>query len=344
MSDKHDSHAGAKTFRGQSVLAVVGLLLLVALPFIPWLSRGISQRSAANAIKSSGGLASYGKRLLDGADYVKDEKRRGEKSLLADLFGDPFVEQLTQVQLRKPIQNRSVLNSLPKLRHLEILDATGAQFTDEDLRIIADCPTLKKLWVNGGSITAAGLNSIAQLPNLMSLSLEETPVDDVAVAAIVEHSNLKRLYLKNTNITDTGVAQLTVLTGLLGIGLEGTRITDASVQELAKMSSLQEVRLSNTAITDTGTAPLASLPNLQSLFLNNTEVTTAGVSWMKDSQQLEFVELAGTKVNDDVIPVLAAMPKLISVDLRKTSLSRDAVDELRQHVETVQSEFSEIAR
>lgn len=73
MSDKHDSHAGAKTFRGQSVLAVVGLLLLVALPFIPWLSRGISQRSAANAIKSSGGLASYGKRLLDGADYVKDE-------------------------------------------------------------------------------------------------------------------------------------------------------------------------------------------------------------------------------------------------------------------------------
>ena len=328
--------------KARAVLIIVGVLLAVSLPFVPWLAHGLQQQSAEKAILDAGGRASYGKYLLEEADYVRDGKQQG-KSFVHDLLGDAFTEELTLVELRKDVP-RSLLAKLAKLPHLEILDAGAANFEDDDLAIFASCQGLKKLWINGSQATASGVQVIAGLSNLMSVNLDDIALDDTAVASLGNHSELKRLYLARTLVTDVGVEQLTGLGKLIGIGLEGTKVTDSSTEHLAKLSTLKELRLGDTALTDDGAKQLAKLKKLQSVNFENTRLTTAGLSWLADCDELEIVDLSGTDVTDGIINILAAMPKLVSVSLRRTQVSPEAIDELKRTVGrnvTVQSDLGD---
>ena len=344
MNDSQPQSTNAPERKGvPAALVVVGILFLISLPFVPWLARGLNQQSAENAVIAVGGRASYGKYLLEEADYFRDGKQQG-KSFIRDLFGDAYVEELTLVELRKEVP-KSVLTQVSQLPHLEILDASGANFDDADVAIFSDCVSLKKLWINGSRATAGSVETIAELPNLMSLNLDDMSVDDDALTSIGKHPELKRLYLARTQVTDAGVAKLTGLGKLLGIGLEGTEVTDGSTEHLAKLQTLKELRLGDSAITDAGASRLSKLTNLQSLNLEDTKLTTAGLSWLADCEQLEIVDLSGTDVTDVIINVLAAMPKLVSVSLRNTAVSPAAIEELKRALgptATVQSDLGDV--
>lgn len=343
MSDtKVQTHSPPAKGRARAALVGVGALLAVSLPFVPWLAHGLNQKNAEKAIVEAGGRASYGKYLLDEADYFRDGKQQG-KGFLQDLLGDAFTEELTLVELRKEVP-RSLLAKLSRLPHLEILDAAAAKLEDADVALLADCPRLKKLWINGGQVTADGVQTIAALPNLMSVNLDDIPLNDTAMAALGNHQELKRLYLARTQVSDAGVEQLTGLSKLLGIGLEGTQVTDSVATHLAKLSTLKELRLGDTALTDAGAKQLAQLKKLQSVNFENTRLTTAGLSWLADCDELEIVDISGTDVTDGIINVLSAMPKLVSVSLRRTRVSPEAVEELKRTVGpnvTVQSDLGD---
>ena len=254
MNDEQAAKPKAAGSFGRTLLIVLALLLLLLVPFLPWLIRGLNQRAAEAAVKAAGGRASYGKRLHADATYVTDEKRRGKKGMVADVFGEAFVEQLTQVEIKKPLQRPYVLGRLSKLRELEILDLSGAGVSDDDFKLIARCETLKKLWVgqDGGKVTAAGIAELSGLPNLASLGLDNLALSDEAMDSIAGHTTLKRLYMDGTQVTDDGVSKLTGLQGLMGIGLQGTSITDAAIDALLAMKELEEVRIGNTGVTNAG--------------------------------------------------------------------------------------------
>ncbi len=332
--------AEPKRSSSKLVLVVIGLLLLATLPFLPWVFHGWAQGSAEQAVIAAGGRASYGKRLFEEGDYVTDEKRQG-KTFIGDLLGDAFVEKLTQVELRKELPDSSVLGKLRKLGDLEILDASGANFGDEQLKLFADSAGLKKLWVNGSRISAAGLEAISGLPTLMSLSIDDTEIGDDAMESVGKHANLKRLYMANTKITDSGIEKLSGLSVLLGIGVEGTGVTDTTVEHLSKMSALKEVRLGDTSITNAGASKLGALKNLQSVNLTNTRLTADGLGWMAEAPELEIVDISGTDIEDDIVDILLKMPKLVSVSLRKTSISADAVQQLKRNLRGATVQYDE---
>ena len=83
MTDSDNAPASGKS---KLVLIVIAVLLLVTLPFVPWLASGLRQSSVEGAVVAAGGRASYGKRLFEEGDYVTDEKKQG-KSFVGDLFG-----------------------------------------------------------------------------------------------------------------------------------------------------------------------------------------------------------------------------------------------------------------
>lgn len=324
---------------GRGVFIVIGLLLLVSLPLIPWFSRGLKQSGTAKAVIAAGGRASYGKYLHDTADYVKDEKIQ-EKQLIKDVFGEAFVDKLTQVEVRKEIPD-ALVRRISRLPALEILDASNANLDDADMKRLAAAKGLKKLWINGSQVTAEGLRQLSELPNLMSLALDDTAIDDAALEFLVGHAELRRLYLANTAVSDAGIPKLTRLTKLLGIGLEGTKVSDQCLSEIARFPELEEVRLSDTLVSDDGVSVLSKLPKLKSLTLSNTKLTSAGLSWLPDCQSLEILDLAGTAVDDSVIDVVAEIPQLVSVSLRGTSVSDDAINQLKRRLGrgvTVQSD------
>jgi hypothetical protein len=117
---------------------------------------------------------------------------------------------------------------------VQLLDT---QTADDDLRFLADVPTVEWVKIDNTNVTDKGLRHLLACPKLRVLELAGLP------------------------ITDDGVAKLAEMRQLEEISLCQTKITDASLEHLAKMSNLREVLLCDTAITDAGYQRLkAALP------------------------------------------------------------------------------------
>lgn len=322
MNHEEKSQEKAKSNIGRNLLFLVGLLLLVILPFVPWLSRGFNQGSLAKAVRDSRGRAEYDKYLLETGDYSKVTTDTA-KTMIGDLFGEPFVRKLTSITLTGEL-DRLIFKKAAGLRHIETLDLNDSNLEDSHLRLLANCKTLRKLSCNNTKITNAGVNEIAGLTELVSLGLEGTAIDDAAMESVGKLTGLKRLYMMNTPVTDQGVMKLKDLPNLLGIGLEGTSVTDQALETIVTMKQLVNVRLSDTAISGVGAAKLAQLPKLQELNLANTQLKTDDLGWLSECNELEVLDLMGSQVTDDIGDVLTKMPKLTSVNLRKTTISDQA--------------------
>lgn len=124
-------------------------------------------------------------------------------------------------------------------------EVTGVQLlatpaTDDDLRLLANVPTVERINLSRTEVTDAGLRHLRACPRLTFLSLE------------------------NTAVTDDGAAQLAALQNLEGLSLSGTQITDAGLVQLAKLPNLKELWLRKTTITNEGYMSLrAALPECE---------------------------------------------------------------------------------
>jgi hypothetical protein len=116
----------------------------------------------------------------------------------------------------------------------------GTSAADDDLRYLADVPTVERVLLSNTLVTDAGLVYLQSCPKLRMLTLDGLP------------------------ITDDGLTQLLVLQDLESLSLNRTKITDKGLEQLAKLPKLKELWLRNTAITDAGYQRLdASLPRCE---------------------------------------------------------------------------------
>gem|GEM_PF-4691726 len=335
-TDKPKSKAGLI-----GLLVVVGVLLIAALFLLPWILRGSHQGGVVTAVKAAGGRASYGFRLSDDATYGFNEKKGGERGFVENIMGEGYTEKLTQIIWNKSSFDSALIGRIADLPALEIVDLSGptrsdgtlepTNLSDIDFENLCGCPTIKKLWANGGQIGDAGAASLTGLPNIESLSLDHTQITDEALNAISGQAKLKRLYLEHTAITDAGVEKLAGLEGLQGIGLQATKVTGKSIEILAKLTELEEVRLGDTAVGG-AVAKLVALPKLKELNLEGANVTDADLIWLKDCEKLEKVWLSRTQVTDEIASTLAKMPALILVHLNDTAVSQDAWVAMRRNL------------
>lgn len=186
-----------------------------------WLNRAIRQRTAvrkfyeltANRPPSHGDeLVTMGYRYQGRDQYYKPIIPRWLHPV-RDLIGEEAFGEVTGVQL---------------------IDTPA---TNEDLRYLADVPTVERVWLSRTKVTDQGIRHLLACPRLTFLTLD------------------------STEVTDEGVAQLTELTGLESLSLSGTKITDAGLPHLAKLTRLKELWLRNSAITNEGYLRLeAALP------------------------------------------------------------------------------------
>jgi hypothetical protein len=121
---------------------------------------------------------------------------------------------------------------------VQILDTPA---TDDDLRLLADLPAVRDVWLSRTKVTDQGLAHLKQAcPQLTFLTLDETAV------------------------TDAGLARLSELTALESLSLSGTRVTDAGLVHLARLKNLKHLWLRSTPITGAGYRQLqAALPTCE---------------------------------------------------------------------------------
>ncbi|MFY0607630.1 MAG: hypothetical protein JXR10_13015 [Cyclobacteriaceae bacterium] len=103
-------------------------------------------------------------------------------------------------QLSDDYGAREIVEDLRSIaNHVVILNLSGINLADEDLKLLGDFPVLEKLKLNENPITDAGLSSL-KLPKLTVLNLHSTQITDSSMAHLAKLNALKRIYVWNTQV------------------------------------------------------------------------------------------------------------------------------------------------
>jgi|GEM_PF-796938 len=105
-----------------------------------------------------------------------------------------------------------------------------------------------------------------------------------------------------------------------------------TVRQLAKEPSLHALDLSGEMFDDKAVLALSGLPDLRSLDLRESRITDAVGATLKVHSHLQSLNLSGTEVTDAIVPSLKTLDCLIQLDVRNTKISKEAANQLRQHL------------
>ncbi len=213
------------------------------------------------------------------------------------------------------------LPQLGQLKNLKILDLSGCEVTDEQLKGLSGAPKLlgvslqhcKKLKGLGfkhltkcpslevmtlrfcRNLTPKGFEALGTVNTLKTLNLGATPLDDTGLKHVAKLKNLRRLYIgRETKITDAGVKHLAKLTNLEHLGLGGAgKVTDDGVKSLTKIESLKELDLRGTKVTGAGLKGLANHKNLEVLDIRGCfDLKDADLQHLQKFKSLKTVKVA----------------------------------------------------
>lgn len=178
--------------------------------------------------------------------------------------GEEYFRRVAIVNVDQPSDpsndDLAVLADLRGVKQITLYDRK--RITDAGLAHLSGMTDLRKLALNGTSVTGPGLRHIAQLRKLELLSLDNTPVTDEGLAHLRDLRSLKMLFMSDTKISDEGLRQLT---------------------HLSHLDSLEDLQFSNTNVTDEGLKHLYTLTGLKRVLLGGTNTTPAGVSALREA-------------------------------------------------------------
>lgn len=225
---------------------------------------------------------------------------------------------------------------LPRFPQLEFLGLTDCvQATDQGLKHIGSCRSLKVLQMNRLRISNDGLQHLAGLEFLETLEIAATNrvdgvlrVSDQGVAHLAGLRRLRQLNLRCSNVSDQGLAHLSALEELEQLDLSDTNIRLERDGPWDRFQKLRVLNLSRNRIAGAGLIRIAGLECLESLDLSQTEVTDAVLPLVARFSKLRYLSLAGTLITAAGVSALRELSALETLDLSGTALSDEAFQEL----------------
>lgn len=211
--------------------------------------------------------------------------------------------RLEELSLACGLGDENLMENLPTLTVLKILNLNGNNHSAESLYAIAALSNLEYLDLSSiGSVSAELFEHFTPLVNLRSLLLSVT----------------EQLAPENMAVIGRCLPQLEYFSLYDGVN-------DRWCQALgsAAVSNLKHLFLEDAdAITDTGARSLGSLVHLQSLSLSGMELTERGLSSaLINMEQLTFLDLHSCHMLDDEA-IVASLKHLTSmIDLRLSNNS-----------------------
>ncbi len=150
---------------------------------------------------------------------------------------------------RSPVGSKTckAIAGCKKLTTLELSNHRG--ISDADLESWKGLTELKKLELNGSSITGKGLAALKEIRSLETLCLNRCAVDDASLEHLKELKNLVGLEFSETPITNAGLEHLRELPKLKRLELNGTAITDAGMDVLETFPTLRYIEVNDAKIT-----------------------------------------------------------------------------------------------
>ena len=187
--------------------------------------------------------------------------------------------------------------------------------TDDRLISLSHLSGLRSLLLTGHPITDQGLKEIRTCLTLRWLSLEETHVSDDGLALLAPLEDLRRLDLANTSIGESGARALQMFRALEVLDVAGTQVTDEGLLGLRFLTELRELNLSGTKVTARGLAALPGLPNLEMLYLDEISLDQESLRLVGSLEFLRELSFAETDLSDGWLEDLASLHRLETLHL-----------------------------
>ncbi|MBL9137056.1 MAG: protein kinase [Verrucomicrobiales bacterium] len=142
------------------------------------------------------------------------------------------------------------------LKGIRKLDFLYANLDESTVRLLADCPQLEELILEGTSISREGVRTLLTARSIVALNLGNCSrlTEEDYVELLPQFQGLRELEVPYAAFGDTALRAIASLTQLTKLRLTGTKVTDAGLAALAPLSRLELVNLAHTAVTSEGLA------------------------------------------------------------------------------------------
>lgn len=142
------------------------------------------------------------------------------------------------------------------LKGIQKVDFLYATLDDRAVRLLAECPQLEEVRLEGTSITPEQVRTLATARGMKVLNIGNcaslTETDYAQLLPLF--GQLRELEVPYAALGDAGLQGVSSLTHLTKLRLTGTRVTDAGLASLAPLTRLESVNLAHTAVTPEGVA------------------------------------------------------------------------------------------
>jgi len=220
-----------------------------------------------------------GKPKKPSTDDPKDLEAIGNLSNSVSLYTSDDSESIYSIKATRSPQKPGIwMKHLKGLKNLTELELPGKFTEDDDLAYLVALPTLRRLQINAGKFSDAGMQWIVAATNLREVSLPRyAGLTSAGMNCLSRLENLERLDLSSSAVADEGLRHLGKLRKLKELILVDTKITDAGLANLAEVASLEVLRFDGTPVTDAGLPHLRALKKLRDISCRDTRVTRNGL-------------------------------------------------------------------
>lgn len=237
------------------------------------------------------------------------------------------------------------------------LGADTKGFSETEYRLVGQCTRLKKLSLNGPTLTDTTLPLLAGLASLEELSLNQSQLSDDGYRHFAALTNLQTLALWHPswaakNFTGSGLAHLRALPNLRKLTFAGATAGDEALAAIGQITRLREFSTWHTAQTQAGNAHLLALTNLTSFRIGQRlppwgkalppsfdDETLAVIARMSSLESLELFE---ARLTGKALGQLKALPRLARLKIHTAEVSDADIAALRTALPGVQLDFKPI--
>jgi|GEM_PF-3429117 len=233
------------------------------------------------------------------------------------------LETLTHLSINTRSFDNSLLDKIPTLQNLRILDLINSEITDQGLISLKRFPNLTSLDLSDTKITDEGLRVIAEIKTLSSLELDRTKISDQGLESFKLHNNLEWLSLDETKVSGIGLKHCRNLEYLSLAGhhvykAERSSVTDNGLASLQQLKQLKILNLSDTQLSDDFLRNLGDAKHLETLRLSGTMITGTGFQHLENSKTIESLHLNGCKISNEGLNQIGMLSSLTVLDLSRS--------------------------
>jgi Leucine Rich repeat len=235
-------HRSRQVVQSRALLLTIGLLLVLAYIFVlvpfqrfTWI---------VTAVENNGGFSNRIERVHGGPDWLR--KIVGDEWM----YGFDRITRLTMT-VNEPFETERLIDSLASQVSLKALTLASNDNCDDEFGHLAALATLEHLDLRGEVLSDEGMKCLESCRTLKDLRLSEMNITDDGVARLAALPSLQILSIADCpGVTNASVAHISGIQSLQELTLSGPGISGASIDALSEMTNLRKLQLMRTSITE----------------------------------------------------------------------------------------------